>query len=58
MSDRELIEALYQRIEAGAIRLDLLSQGAGYARVGVLATDWGVRYGFEAMAYAQPVEAQ
>ena len=57
MSDRELIEALYQRIEAGAIRLDLLSQGEGYARVGVLAAGWGVRYGFEAMAYAQPVEA-
>ena len=27
MTDRELIEALYQRIEAGAIRLDLLSLG-------------------------------
>lgn len=57
MSDREVIEALYQRIESGAIRLDLLSQGEGYARVGVLAADWGVRYGFETMAYAQPVEA-
>lgn len=51
MRDSELIDALYERLQSGAIRIELEGHGEGYAALSVCAGC----YGFGAMAYPRPL---
>jgi len=51
MTDTELLTILHSRIENGAINLQIIRQGSGFAHINVVAGNWGNRTGFETMAY-------
>ena len=49
--NKQFLDELYRRVHIGALSVELLSSGEGYAHISVSTGKGADRYAFEAMAY-------